>query len=175
MNTEDKKYRFNEIMATLEMLPDDPSEVEDFNPLLPNGTLGLSEPEIFSAILCQSFKPTDDEVGMVGKMVSLLMNTAMESAKTKIENDDKPSADDLYAMATAANILWAKGAGEPLFSCLGILGKMVTLSDQEIPTLAIAFLRGNQGVERFGRLDPYKILEGSIDDSDFLSIMEEKG
>lgn len=159
MNTEDKVYRFNEIMATVELLPDNPTE-DNFDPsdfILPNLTRDLAEPEIYSAILCQSLKGgTDFRL----KLCATLSASAVKSIEVKANDGDKPSEDDLMAFAISANIMWASGVAGGLFMTLTKLFMLCDEHDLEMPDLATLVLRPNSGAQGFAQFDPYEILKG---------------
>ena len=153
------RYRFDEIMATVELIPDEPDD--DFNPVLPNLTRDLHETELYTAILCQTMKSNDD---FRVKMCATLNNTAIRSI---VENDNA-TEDDLYALAISANILWAWGSSSNLFTTLGILGAIASKFEVEVPELALLILRGNNKATTFGNLDPYRILDGGYEVEDMI-------
>lgn len=147
--SKDLKYRFDELIATINLLPDDPEE--GFEPVFPNLTRDIAEPELHTALLCQSMKGDYDfQIKMSTTLATSAMNNIMENHSV--------SPDDLYALSVASNILWAMGNATSLFSTLGLLGQISNHFEVEIPDLACAFLRPNSGAEGFGNLDPYKIL-----------------
>jgi len=160
----DLKYRFNELIATINLLPDaqDIEEGDNIDPLFPNLTRDLHEPELYSAIICQTLKG-DSEFRQ--KMSVTLANSAI----TNVMQNDKPNEDDMYALAIACNILWASGHGAELFSTMGVLGRFISQFDMEAPDLATAFLRSNRTADRFSNLDPYKILSGDYDPLELLT------
>lgn len=159
MNAEDRIYRFNEIMATVELLPEEPDldtvEVGDLT--LPNLTRDLAEPEIYSAILCQSMRADE---GFNYKLCTTLQASAVKSIDNAVEKGDKPTKDDLYALSISINIMWAHGMAQPLFNTLNMLGRVCDTFDLDIPDLARTVLRPNQGASTFGTFDPYDILKG---------------
>lgn len=158
----DLKYRFDEIITAVRLLPDEPEDEAVI--LLPNLTRDLHEAELFTAILCQTLKE-DDEDNFQIKMITALANSAIQSIS---DSDDEPTEDDIYALSVAANIAWACGSSTTLFQIVGLLGKLVAQFDLEMPDLATAFLKGNKGAERFGELDPYKILNREYSPSDII-------
>ena len=173
MNTEQATQRFDEIMATISLLPDlpdfdvegDTSEVEQILReawIFPNLTRDMAEPEIYNAILCQAMK--DNEDGFEFKLTSLLTHSAIKSIHDKCHDDEdaKPSKDDLYALSIAANVLWAIGNAPALFGVLNTLGHICSDYDLDIPELAITVIRPNGGVEGFANLNPYDILSGKV-------------
>lgn len=160
--SKDLKYRFDEIITTIRLTPDEPTPEDMENGLvLPDKTRDLHEPELFTAILCQTFKThnEDNDGDFAPKMCAVLMNSAMEN----IINNHEPNDDDLHAMALAINIAWAVGAGNFMFRAMGILAKVCDDFDKNIPSIAHAVLKGNDGAEKFGKLDPYRILSKDYD------------
>lgn len=160
--SKDLKYRFDEIITTIALTPDEPTEDDYENGLvLPNLTRDLHEPELFTAILCQTFKTheagTDDDFAQ--KMCALLMNSALQSVNDKEMADN----DDLHALSLVVNITWALGAASIMFRAMGMLGMLAEKADLSIPDMACAVLKGNRGAEAFGKLDPYRILSGEYD------------
>lgn len=158
----DLKYRFDEIITTIRLLPDNPEEAE--NVIFPNYTRDLHEPELYTAILCQTFKEhagdTEEKHEFVVKMIATLTNSAMESVMAKVERDETPDEDDMYALAVAINIAWAIGTAEVAFKLMGMIANISHQFDIEIPELAMLVLKSNHGAQSFGKLDPYRVLAG---------------
>lgn len=152
------KYRFDEIITTINLLPDseDIDEDTEVDPVFPNLTRDLHEPELYTAIICQTLK---GDVEFRQKMSMTLANSAMNS----VIDNEKVTEDDMYALAIAANILWAAGHARELFGVMGVISRLSTQFDVEIPELALAFLHGNKKAHRFSKLDPYKLLSGDYD------------
>lgn len=159
----DLKYRFDEIITAVRLLPDEPED--DAVILLPNLTRDLHEAELFTAILCQTLKEDDEDHFQI-KMITALANSAIESISN---SENEPSDDDIYALSVAANIAWACGSSTTLYQIVGLLGKLVAQFDLEMPDLATAFLKGNKGAQKFGELDPYKILNHEYSPSDIVA------
>lgn len=160
--SKDLKYRFDEIVTTVLLTPNEPTDEDYENGLvLPNLTRDLHEPELFTALLCQTFKSheanKDEEFAQ--KMSALLVNSTMQSVLDKEQADE----DDLYALAIAINISWAQGSAEFMYRTMGLLGALTAKFDLEVPQLACAMLKSNHGANKFGKLDPYRILEGNYD------------
>jgi hypothetical protein len=174
----DLMYRFGEIMSAVSMLPDismddnksdeEAELVKDV--LLPNLTKDIAEGALRDAILCQAFRE-DDEFKF--KLVALLSNSAIKRFNECMENDTKPSEDDLEAIAISANILWSIGQTRGLYQMLGLLGTVCGMTDTKLPELATAFLRPTNGVENFGRLDPIAILNGELTPKDVLEAVQD--
>ena len=160
MNTEELKYRFTEIATTIDLLPEvnmeDDSQPDTDEWRLPNGTIGLSEPKMSSALICQTLKGGQD---YRFKMVATMTNTAIESIKDKVRQDEVPNDDDLTALAISINILWANGVQGGLLQLLGLLQDVVCKNDLEMPDLAMAIFRPQGNVDKFSQIDPIRILE----------------
>lgn len=155
----DLKDRFTEIMFSIEMLPavDTKSqEVEEFlqEATLPNLTQDLSNGKLFSALMCQTFKE-NDEFHM--KLCALLGNSALKS----ITDKDNATRDDLSALCLLANILWVDGNMKSLLGILGTIGGICMKYDLGVPIYLSSILNDNEGAEKFGEFDPYKLLEGN--------------
>jgi hypothetical protein len=165
MNVAERKYRFSEIMSTVSLLPDISMDDSDANEgaeiaqewVLPNLTMGLSDKRLQNSIICQALRENTE---FQFKIVALLTNSATNSIQQKIDNDDKPSDEDVEAIGVGANILWSIGETTGLFQTLGLLGSLRANFDVSLPTNAYNFLRSNGGVEAYGQLDPLSILEG---------------
>ena len=165
--SKDLKARFDEIIFTINLTPDEPTDDDYENGLLlPNLTRDLHEPELFTAILCQTFKSheADEKSDFAPKMCALLLNSAMQSVVDKEEATD----DDLHALALVVNITWALGQASAMMKSMGLLGALADKFEKEVPYIACAVLKGNKGADRFGKLDPYRILEGDYDPMDML-------
>lgn len=179
MNTQDRKYRFGEIMSAVGLLPelqmsDDLAELEAETAqdwVLPNLTKGVSDMGIANAILCQVQRENTE---FKFKLIALLTNSAMKGL-SECEDDDKPSEDDLYAIAICANVLWGEGQVKGLYQLLGLLGGVCGKFDVRVPDLATAFLRPNDGIENFGKLDPIALLEGEVTSDDVQGVMNQDG
>ena len=163
MNTEERTYRFGEIMSSVALLPeltmeDDVAEEEAESAqdwVLPNLTKGLSDSKLSEAILCQ-VQREDDEVKF--KLVALLTNSAQRGIHERMEQDEAPTDDDIEALAISANILWSAGQTKGLYQMLGLISNICSQFDMSIPELGTTFIRPNGGIEYFGKLDPLKIL-----------------
>ena len=163
MNTQELTYRFDEIMTAISLV-DEKADMDTYQ--LPNGTLGLSNPALYSAILCEIMKHDDDF-----KMRACGTFTA--TAVRQVSTNHKASEDDLTALAITANICWEAGAGKSLFSTLGLLATIADQSEADLPSLSFSFLRSNRGAAKFGALDPYKILSGAVTDSDIAQLAQD--
>lgn len=181
MNTEERKYRFGEIMSAVGLLPDmdvdddgmadtHAEEIQEW--VLPSLTKGVSDNGLANAILCQVQRENSE---FKFKLIALLTNSAMKSMSNLMEQDEKPTKDDLYAIAISANVLWGEGQVKGLYQLLGLLGSVCANNDMKMPELATAFLRTNAGIENFGKLDPIALLEGEVTPDDVMGIMNQDG
>jgi len=177
MNTEERKYRFSEIMSAVSMLPDvdmDSVNTEESEMaqewLLPNLTKDVSDRKISEAILCQALR---EDVEFKFKLVALLCNSATQRINECAENDTKPDADDMNALAIGANLLWCAGQTTSLFGLLGMIGQVCARFEIKVPPLAKAFLSENDGIDNFGKLDPMALLEGKVSKQDVVDIVSQ--
>ena len=161
MNQDELNYRFSEIATTIDLLPEvnmdgENPDTDDWR--LPNGTIGLSDPTLYSALLCQALKGAQD---YRFKFVATLTNTAIDSINDKVSHDQEPDKDDLTALAISINVLWAEGVAGGLFKVLGLMANIIEHHRSlEIPDLATAVFRHNENVDMFSKLDPIEILNG---------------
>lgn len=170
MNTEERKYRFSEIMSTVSMLPEidmesvneDDSEMSQ-EWLLPNLTKNVADRKIGDAILCQALR---EDIEFKFKLVALLCNSATKRLNECRENDSTPTEDDMTALAIGANLLWSAGQTTSLFGLLGMIGEVCMRFDLKVPKLAKAFLVDNAGIDNFGKIDPISLLEGKVSQQD---------
>jgi hypothetical protein len=180
MNKEERVYRFGEIMSAVGLLPDltmqdDVAEQEAEGAqdwVLPNLTKDVSDMAVANAILCQVQRENTE---WKFKLVALLTNSAMKGFQDCVESDKKPNNDDLYAIAICANVLWGEGQVKGLYQLLGLLGNVCGQFDIKVPELATAFLRDNEGIENFGKLDPIALLEGNLTPDDVIKITNQDG
>jgi hypothetical protein len=180
MNKEERVYRFGEIMSAVGLLPDlemsdevAEQEAEGAQEwVLPNLTKGVSDVSMTNAILCQVQREGTE---WKFKLIALLTNSAMQGLNESVEYDKEPSKDDLYAIAICANVLWGEGQVKGLYQLLGLLSSVCSKFDMRIPELATVFLRPNDGVENFGKLDPIALLEDEISLDDVREIMSQDG
>ena len=164
MLVEDRKYRFLELMSAVSMLPSVDMEDNELAEgseewVFPNLTKDIADSDLRDAILCQALR---EDIEFKFKLVACLTNSVRVSVRSKLDNDTKPSEDDLEALAISANVLWAEGQVTALYGLLGMLGSLVAQFDLKMPELATAFLRGNGGIEGFGKLDPLAIINGDV-------------
>lgn len=155
MNTQERRARFTEICATLELLPD--IESDEYNPVIPKGTMGFADGNLKTAIMAQAMR--GDEV-FKGNLINALANTGFEACKNKHEADEPLSDDDLGAVTLAIHIAWAVGALAPMLMLLGTIGKMLIATDTEVPDDLPLIFRSNAQVEKKTLLfDPYELLD----------------
>lgn len=160
MNKTERKARFTEIMATIELLGD--PEQDGYNPAIPNGSLGLSDSNLKIAILSQAVREREE---FVGNLINALAKTGFDGL-AESHNDDKPiSEDDIGAVTMAIHIAWAFGAFSPLAMMLGAWGQISNALDIDTPDEMLMILRPNTPiVEGAKKHDPYKVLEQDLDE-----------
>jgi hypothetical protein len=155
MNSIERKARFTELMATIELLPS--IEDENYEPKFPQGTLGLSDGRLKTAIMVQAMK-NDEE--FQGNLINALANTGLEACQQKHMNGEMPNEDDIATVCMAIHIAWAAGALSPMLIILGIASKMFAVCDIEIPDDLTLIFRPNQGMkDKAPQLDPIALLE----------------
>lgn len=152
MTRDERKYRFSEIISAIHL-----QDEEEDNPMLPQGTLGLSDGRLKSAIMCQVFKEKEE---FQMKLVNALANTALEP----LSQENEPSDDDLSALSIAIHTAWGMGAFQPLLSLLGVAGKVSAVYDIDLPEDISLVLRPNGFAKKFGKFDPYMIMDEEQDE-----------
>lgn len=167
MNTQQAKDRFNELVFTINLLSDEPptDPTEDRSWTFPRLSEGLADPRVFQAVICQALKgDTDFRL----KMASVLTASAVSHMADTEEH--KPTEDDIYALATSANILWAIGAVEGTIMTMGMIIKACMHFDLEVPDMISQLLRPNGNVDKFGKLNPYDIIDGKVANQDIIDL-----
>jgi len=160
MDSTERKARFTELMTTIELLPD--FEDESYEPMFPNGTLGLSDGNLKTAIMAQAMREDDD---FRGNLINALANTGFESCRNKHDADEQVNDDDLGAITLAIHIAWASGALTPMLMLLGGLGKMLAVMDVEVPDDLPLIFRPNASVEaKAQKFDPIFLLDAGLED-----------
>jgi hypothetical protein len=155
MNSIERKERFTEIMATIELLPD--VDDESYDPKFPKGTLGLSDGNLKTAIMAQAMRGDED---FVGNLINALANTGFESVHAKNEADQEPDEDDLSAITLAIHVAWANGALAPMLMLLGGMGKMLSALDLDVPEdLPLIFRPNGMMKEKGQQFDPIALLD----------------
>jgi len=177
MNTEERKYRFSEIMSSVSLLPeiDMESKSDEDNEmasewLLPNLTKNVGDKKISDAILCQAFRE-DNEFRF--KLIALLCNSATHRINECVDNNTSPNEDDMQALALSANLLWGSGQTTALFGLLGMIGTVCNRFDIRVPILSTAFIVDNDGIDNFGKLDPIALLEGKVSKKDVKGVVSQ--
>jgi hypothetical protein len=168
MNSIERKERFTEIMATIELLPD--VDDESYDPKFPKGTLGLSDGNLKTAIMAQAMRGDED---FVGNLINALANTGFESVHAKNEADQEPSEDDLSAITLAIHVAWANGALAPMLMLLGGMGKMLSALDLDVPEdLPLIFRPNGMMKEKGQQFDPIALLD--MKKADLIKYMAEE-
>ena len=166
MDTQERKYRFTEIVTAITLLPD-LSESDDV-PTLPNTTVGLSDGNLKSALASQAFR--EGEV-FSNKLVNALVGSAMTSMREK----DKPSEDDMSALGLAMSLAWAHDEIPYFLSLAGLVAMIYEKHHEEdncdyiIPSEVLAIIGGNTKKARtFGQFEPYDLLEDKVSLTDLM-------
>ena len=168
MNSIERKERFTELMATIELLPD--VDDESYDPKFPKGTLGLSDGNLKTAIMAQAMRGDED---FVGNLINALANTGFESAHAKNEVDEVPNEDDLSAITLAIHVAWASGALAPMLMLLGGMGKMLSALDLDVPEdLPLIFRPNGMMKEKGQQFDPIALLD--MKKADLIKYMAEE-
>lgn len=160
MNSTERKERFTELMATIELLPS--IEDDEYQPKFPKGTLGLSDGRLKSAIMVQAMR--SDEV-FQGNLINALANTGLEACQQAHEQGETPSDDDISAVTMAIHVSWAVGALAPLMLLMGTASKMFMVCDVDVPDDLTLIFRPNQGMkDRTPDIDPIALLDANLKD-----------
>jgi hypothetical protein len=168
MNSIERKERFTELMATIELLPD--VDDESYDPKFPKGTLGLSDGNLKTAIMAQAMRGDED---FVGNLINALANTGFESVHAKNEADQEPNEDDLSAITLAIHVAWANGALAPMLMLLGGMGKMLSALDLDVPEdLPLIFRPNGMMKEKGQQFDPIALLD--MKKADLIKYMAEE-
>ena len=168
MNSIERKERFTELMATIELLPD--VDDESYDPKFPKGTLGLTDGNLKTAIMAQAMRGDED---FVGNLINALANTGFESVHAKNEADQEPNEDDLSAITLAIHVAWANGALAPMLMLLGGMGKMLSALDLDVPEdLPLIFRPNGMMKEKGQQFDPIALLD--MKKADLIKYMAEE-
>lgn len=158
MNSTERKERFTELMATIELLPD--IEDENYEPVFPKGTLGLSDGNLKTAIMAQAMRNDDD---FRGNLINALANTGFDACHKAHEADTTPTDDDISAITLAIHVAWASGALTPMLMLLGAMGKMLAVLDIDTPDDLPLIFRSNASVEeKAQKFDPIALLDMDV-------------
>jgi hypothetical protein len=147
-------------MTTIELLgsPDD----DNYDPKFPQGTMGMGDGNLKTAIMAQAMRESDE---FVGNLINALANTGFGACQDKHANDQTPDDDDLSAITLAIHVAWAKGAFSPMAYLMGTFAKMLDVFDLEVPDDLTLILRSNHGVQvKAKKFDPIALLEMSTKD-----------
>jgi len=168
MNSIERKERFTELMATIELLPS--IDDDSYDPKFPKGTLGLSDGNLKTAIMAQAMRGDED---FVGNLINALANTGFESVHAKNEADQEPNEDDLSAITLAIHVAWANGALAPMLMLLGGMGKMLSALDLDVPEdLPLIFRPNGMMKEKGQQFDPIALLD--MKKADLIKYMAEE-
>jgi hypothetical protein len=168
MNSLERKERFTELMATIELLPS--IDDDSYDPKFPKGTLGLSDGNLKTAIMAQAMRGDED---FVGNLINALANTGFESVHAKNEADQEPNEDDLSAITLAIHVAWANGALAPMLMLLGGMGKMLSALDLDVPEdLPLIFRPNGMMKEKGQQFDPIALLD--MKKADLIKYMAEE-
>lgn len=163
MNTQERKYRFTEIVTAITLLPDELEEV----PVLPSGTLGLSDGSLKSALVSQAFREGEE-------FSNKLTNALVGSAMTSIRESDNPTEDDMSAMGLAMSLAWAHNELPYFLALSGMLAMIYEKHhtddncDYILPSEVLAILSGNKKAKNFSKFEPYDLLEDKITPADLM-------
>ena len=159
---EERKYRFTEIVTAVHLLTD--TEVEDYTPTLPNGTLGLSDIHLKSALMSQAFREGE-------KFSNKLSNALLGSAMSNIigeehESHKKPTPDDVSALGVAMSLVWAHFELPYFLYLSGILHEIYNANGKDkdlIPSEVATILQPSNKVKNFSKFEPYELLREDFD------------
>lgn len=163
MNTQERKYRFTEIITAITLLPDELEEV----PVLPNKTLGLSDGSLKSALVSQAFREGEE-------FSNKLTNALVGSAMTNIKDNDSPSEEDMSAIGLAMSLAWAHGELPYFLSLSGLVAMIYekhhndSTCDYLIPSEVITILGNSKNAKNFSKFEPYDLLENKVTPSDIM-------
>ena len=162
MNSTERKVRFTEIMSSIDLMGDHNSE--DYDPKLPDGTKGLSDSNLKTAIMAQAIKNRDEEA-FIGHMINALANTGFSTISDKARSGEEITDDDLSTATMAIHVAWAVGAFEPMAMMLGTYGKMLCDLNIEAPNdLTLIFRPNRPMIEGAKNEDPIALLDMTIED-----------
>lgn len=161
MNNTERRERFTELMTTIALLPD--IEDEEYEPVFPNGTKGLSDGNLKTAIMAQAMREDDD---FRGNLINALANTGFDACHKAHEAEVAPTEDDIASVVLAIHVAWASGALTPMLMLLGAMGKMLAVLDVDTPDDLPLIFRSNATVEaKASKFDPIELLDvGGIGD-----------
>lgn len=162
MNSTERKVRFTEIMSSIELMGDPHSD--EYDPKLPDGTKGLSDGNLKTAILAQAVRNVDDEA-FIGNMINALANTGFSTIANKAENGEDVSEDDLSTASMAIHVAWVVGAFTPMAMMMGTYARMLHDLELDTPDDLLLILRPNTPiVEAAQDEDPIALLDMTVED-----------
>lgn len=166
MDTKERKERFTELMATLELLPS--IEDDNYEPIFPRGTLGLSDGRLKTAIMAQALRTEDEQ--FLGNLINALANTGFEACQAKGEADETPNDDDISAVTLAIHVAWASGALAPMMLLIGGVSRMLAAFDLDTPEdLTLIFRPNGSMKDKAMKFDPIALLD--MDKADLIRYM----
>lgn len=150
MELQERKDRFTEIIMAVEFINLDGEQ----KPLLPQRTLGLSDGNLRSAVIAQSFREGED---FSQRLTNALVVSALENIN---ETDGEVTPDDMSALGLGASIAWAYGEMTFLMKICGLVAEITSQTDAEIPLDFTMIFRPNGGATNFGtEVEPYEVME----------------
>lgn len=156
MDILEKKYRFTEIVTTVELLPDDPKDLSDISEvILPSLTKGLDDNDLSSALCLQAQKESDN---WRARFYAVLLNSVIQNADNETITDS-----DMNAIAMAMSVAWFSQLGDAIFRAISFMYALKDKYDLEIPPLSYVVLDDPKCMELAKQLDPYDILEHNVD------------
>lgn len=162
MNSTERKVRFTEIMSSIELMGD-PHD-DGYDPKLPDGTKGLSDGNLKTAILAQAVKNVDDE-DFIGNMINALANTGFSTISNKVENGEEVTDDDLSTASMAIHVAWVVGAFTPMAMMMGTYARMLHDLELDTPDDLLIILRPNTPiVEAAQNEDPIALLDMTVEE-----------
>lgn len=162
MNSIERKVRFTEIMSSIELMGDPDNDMYD--PKLPDGTKGLSDGNLKTAIMAQAVKMREDEA-FIGNMINALANTGFSTIADKMTNNEEVTDDDLSTASMAIHVAWVIGAFTPMAMLMGTYAKFLHQLDIDTPDDMLIILRPNTPiVEAAEKEDPIALLDMTIED-----------
>lgn len=165
MDTQERKYRFTEIVTAITLLPD-LSELDE-PPTLPNRTIGLSDGSLKSALASQAFREGED-------FSNKLVNALVASAMFNIKESDNPTADDMSAMGLAMSLAWAHNEVPYFLALSGLVSQVFEKCGNDdnaefiIPTEVMAIIGTGNKARSFGQFEPYDLLDDKVSVTDLL-------
>ena len=166
MELQERKDRFTEIIMAVEFINLDNED----KPLLPRRTLGLSDGNLRSAVIAQSFREGED---FSKRLVNALVVSALDNIN---ESDGEVTQDDMSALGLGASIAWAYGESLFLMKICGLVADIVGNTEAETPVDFAMIFRPNDSAIKFGNeYEPYDLLQDDLKTTRAMAIAEEMG